>query len=335
MLTSVSFLILSCNPKTIGISFYNVENLFDTINNPKTNDQDYTPTGKYKWDSMKYVQKIENLGTVISQLKNGKHPDIFGLCEIENKAVVEDLINVKILKRKKTYDIIHQESKDGRGIDVALVYDQKRFNVVKKEWIEVDLSPFGVSPTRDILYTVLHDKLDTIHIYVNHWPSRRGGKMQSEGRRIYVAQELYKHYHQLMKNNPHAKVIIMGDFNDEPFDKSIKYLLDQSLHDSKNGNFALINLFYELSKNGIGTYKFRDRWQMLDQMMVSPEIRNTSSTGYQLIKNSAVVFKKPWLLQTDEKWDGYPLRTYGGRKYLGGYSDHLPISILLEKVKLK
>lgn len=331
----LSFFIISCNPKTIGIAFYKVENLFDTINTPNKEDRDFTPIGKYKWDTERYNQKLENLAKVISILKDGKHPDIFGLCEIENRAVIEDLVNVKILKKKKDYGIIHKESEDFRGIDVALVYDKKKFTVIEEKWITVDLTNFGSSPTRDILYVVLHDKIDTLHIFVNHWPSRRGGKVESEGKRIYTAQILYKHYKDLIISNPNAKVIIMGDFNDEPNDKSIQYMINQSLLDAKNGSFILTNLFFELQKQGQGTYKFRDRWQMLDQMMVSREVLSTSRTGYQFVPNSSSILKESWMLQTGEKYAGYPLRTFGGQTYLGGYSDHLPIRITLERVKVK
>jgi predicted extracellular nuclease len=324
-------LISACSPSTIGIAFYNVENLFDTIKTLEKNDRDFTPIGKYKWNTERYQTKINNLAFVISQLKEGKHPDIFGLCELENRAVIQDLINVKILKKKKSYGIVHKESEDLRGIDVALIYDQKKFRVLEEKWITIDLTPFGADPTRDILYAVLADKIDTLHVFVNHWPSRGGGKMETEGKRIYASMELYKHYYTLLASKPNAKVIIMGDFNDEPLDQSIQYLINQST----SQNIPLTNLFWDLQKQGLGTYKFRDQWNMIDQMMVTFPILNTTQTGYQLVAGSVKIMKEPWMLQTDEKYAGYPLRTYGGQKYLGGYSDHLPISILLEKKKIK
>ncbi len=323
-------ILIGCKtPATITIGFYNVENLFDTEDEPYKFDEFYTPNSEIKWDKEKYNSKLQNLSQVISELSDKKAPEFLGLCEIENKGVIKDLVNEPLLKPYH-YKIVHFESGDERGIDVGFIYQPKVFTVLYKEAIVVDLSKFN-DKTRDILY--VKGKLnngETLHFFVNHWSSRRGGRKESEPKRIIAAETLKRAKDKILAKNKSAKIIVMGDFNDEPANTSIDTYLDSEGSATKvNGN-ELYNPMYALEQADLGSYKYGKWWDMLDQIMVSKALITKHANKYHYQHNSAEIKDNEWMKQHGNKYEGSPLRTFGGRTYLAGYSDHFPVYIKLK-----
>lgn len=312
-----------------SIAFYNVENLFNLTHDEGKNDKDFLPTSEKRWDEEKYWQKQRNLAKVISKLGDSDGPEILGLCEVENSEVLEDLIKQKDLKSGK-YGYVHFESKDYRGIDNALIYKKSVFTVTNSRTFQVDF-PGGDYTSRDILLVSGLFEGDEIHFLVNHFPSRRGGQAQSEPKRILVATKLREVVESLMTVNPNAKIVIMGDFNDETTDKSIQQVLMAKGKNFDASKGELYNAMANLENEGQGSYNYKDNWQMLDQIIMSNNMFE-AKTGWDYIYNSSAVYSPEFMKQTEpEKYKGYPNRTFAGRKYLGGYSDHFPVYIQIEK----
>ncbi|MCF8296985.1 MAG: endonuclease [Saprospiraceae bacterium] len=336
--------------KGVRIVFYNAENLFDIYDDSLKRDEDFTPKGKNHWDNYKFYKKENNIAKVIMNIGGWEAPGIIGLCEIENFFVLNHLVKKTALK-KFNYRIVHFESPDARGIDNALLYRPEKFKPIYSEAIRIDC-PFDKSlRTRDILYVkglVLNH--DTIHLFINHWPSRWGGQAASEPKRMFVAQVQKKIVDSILKVNPEANIIIMGDLNDEPNDKSLteslkalspNILKAQALNDTVNTIIeteatSLYNLMIEKKNNGQGSLVYKDaigyNWNMFDQIIVSGALLGGSEK--LIIKNNkAEIFKPDFLLEEKENGIMMPFRTFSGPKYLGGFSDHLPvyIDILLSK----
>lgn len=314
------------------ISFYNLENLFDTIDAPGVNDEEYTPNGSKKWTSDRYNNKLNNLSKVINDIGNDVGikggPSILGVCEVENKAVLEDLISAKKLK-KSGYSIIHYNSPDKRGIDVALLYRNKYFEPATSKTQSLYIyNPVNGKRiyTRDQL--IVSGKLEgeNIHIIVNHWPSRWGGELNSKPLRIAAAQVCRHVVDSLQKADSSAKIVVMGDFNDDPDNLSIESYLNATGNSTKLNSYNLYNATQPLFAKGYGTLKFRGEWNLFDQIILSAPMLD--KPGISFI--SAGIFSPDYLLQQDGKFKGYPLRTFGGDTYLNGYSDHLPSYILVE-----
>jgi predicted extracellular nuclease len=327
LLFTVTFLIYSCNQqKEHTVMFYNVENLFDTINDPIKWDDDFTPNGKLKYCSERYYNKLSKLSKVIASIDSVHLPSIIGLCEIENRTVLEDITKQESLKRGN-YHIAHIESPDKRGIDCALLYKSKQFKLLKQNAISIQF-PWDLNyKTRDILHVKGILNKDTIHIFVNHWPSRRGGKEKSEKNRIFVAEQLKKAVDHIQSKNEKAKIIIMGDFNDEPADKSVIQSLSATNKQTDNYK-SLFNLMYDLDKSGRGTYNYRGNWNMLDHLIVSNSLLQNTH-GIKTSYTSARIFDEKWICYKNKKGLYIPSRTYGGPNYYGGYSDHFPIYFTL------
>jgi predicted extracellular nuclease len=305
-------------PKPVArIAFWNVENLFDTINDPKIDDEEFLPNGKMKWTSERYLTKINNLAKEILAIGDGKGPDILGMSEIENEGVLIDLTQKTALKNQK-YGIVHYDSPDKRGIDVALIYKTDKFKVVESKAVFTKM-PVDTILTRDILVVkgVLNKK-DTIYILVNHWPSRRGGNDDASAeRRMFAAKNLRHIEDSLLKKFPMAKILAMGDFNDEPTNLSI-----QSLSYEKNPDVGFIDLMDSLKAAGDGSYHYRKEVNMLDQILISRSLQ--IHKGLYLI--NAHIFKADFATGTNYKDDPPgPLHTYAGTRYIGGYSDHYPV----------
>ncbi|PCJ67130.1 MAG: endonuclease [Bacteroidetes bacterium] len=321
--------LFACNKQEqygITVAFYNVENLFDTLNNPKNYDEEFTPTSDRKWDSQKYETKLSNLAKVISELANDNAPTFLGVCEVENRTVLEDLVhNSQIVD--ENYGIAHIESPDERGIDVAFLYNQSIFSVSEVKAYQPNLSDYK-DKTRDILYVIGNTTSgETLHFLINHWPSRGEGRKKSEPKRIIAANTLTKIIQEIQHKNTSAKIIVMGDFNDEPSNKSISETLAVSCNQNTVKKDQLFNAFCELEDQDYGSYRYRSYWDMLDQIMISKSLI-TDTSGLHFITNSAAIKAEDWMIQTG-KYEGFPLRTYGGNKYLGGYSDHFPVFIEL------
>ena len=316
------------------ISFYNVENLFDTINNPDTFDDDFTSKGKNHYTSKIYWNKIEKLSTVISQIgvdKTNTSPAIIGLAEIENRLVLQDLINTETLKNKQ-YQIIHFDSPDIRGIDVALLYQEKYFTPISQEKFEVKLWEASGKRifTRDILLVsgILDSEL--IHIIVNHWPSRRGGQIKSNPKRekaAYITQQIITEINLEYEN---AKIIVMGDFNDDPIDKSVKIGLKTTTELESVSN-SLFNPMEKMYKNGLNTLGYRDGLNLFDQILISGNYISLDKNYNSYKFYTAGIFNPKFIITRKGRYKGYPFRSFQNNNYTGGYSDHFPVYIYLIK----
>lgn len=306
--------------KPVRLMFYNVENLFDINDDPLTDDNAFLPDGLMRWNSTRYWKKINSLYKVIIAAGEWEPPAVIGLCEIENRKVLEDLIYGTYLS-KLNYSIIHQESPDRRGIDVCLIFRKKVADVICfKYWIPSESEHINFN-SRSVLYTKLLINTDTIHIILNHWPSRRGGVLAGEDFRIRIAEMIKAKTDSIMKKDQAgAKIIISGDFNCNPDDKVIESLINYA--DSER---SLINLSDTLYNRGLGTYRYMGTWEMIDQVLVSGRLLS-ASTGLSTQAKLLKIFKPEFLLKKDTKYPGSgPFSTYKGYKYQGGYSDHLPV----------
>jgi len=312
------------------IMFYNVENLFDTKNDSLKNDEEFLPDGDRYWTKFKYYQKLKNIYKVIIAVGGWNPPAIVGVCEIENRKVLTDLVNNTPLV-KFEYQIIHHESPDRRGIDVGLLYRKKLFTPIFDKAIKVVSFDNQNFRTRDILYVKgIANKTDTLHIFVNHWPSRWGGQLESETNRIAAARSLKNTTDSIINRNPYSNIIIIGDFNDTPVNKSLKDILQANLlYESIESN-KLYNISYYLQeKNNTGSHKYQGKWAMLDQFILSGNMLNNKNRLYTTLRD-VHVFNKDFLMEPDESFFGYkPNRTFIGYRYNGGYSDHLPIYLIL------
>lgn len=307
---------------SLTVSFYNVENLFDTENDPNTQDEDFTPEGKLAWTKDRLEFKIERIVSVLKMI-DSDFPDLAGLCEVENRSVLEMLVNSPALK-SAGYEIIHQESPDERGIDVALLYKPASLKLISSEFLKVVLSDGSDPNTRDILHAEFKDGSEALHIYVNHWPSRSKGQAESEVHRITAAGVAKSNFDQVVAKNPEAKVLFMGDFNDYPTDRSIKGILGAG----NDRSSQLYNYMYALNESGDGSYWYQGDWGTLDQFIGT---WNLVESGNGWHATEANILKSDTLFFTDGKGIKRPNRTYAGDSYKAGFSDHLPIYIKLKK----
>jgi hypothetical protein len=310
------------------IVFYNVENLFDTLDSRGISDEEYTPSSEKNWNTQKYNDKLEKLAKAITTPENHR-PVLLGLCEVENAHVVRDLILTTPLNESK-YRIAHFDSPDGRGIDVALAYDLDRFYVLHKEAVPVVFMDPTERPTRDILYVkgLLEDSLE-LHVFINHWPSRYGGEEASRPKRERAALALRHKTDSLLKVQPNANILIMGDLNDHPYNVSVETTLGAK-HPVKSPESDLLNLQYPANDRGEGTYNYKGDWGILDHIIVSNNLYNGKNKLKVKPQVSHIVYEE-FLLYKNKEGEASPSRTYGGNNYYGGYSDHLPVYLYLEK----
>lgn len=312
---------------TLLVAFWNQENFFDTIDDPNKNDEEFLPGGGKEWTDERLDIKENHHARIIRSMNNNKGPDLLGVCEVEHESVLDSMISKYL--NDKNYKIAYLESPDNRGIDNGLIYDSDKFDVISISGDTVHLSDGW--PTRLILgVKLLTKQMDTLIVYVNHWPSRRGGEEKSEPNRIRAAETLRNLVDQDFQNNPSAKIIIIGDFNDEPGNNSIlNTLMAHPVYcdsipegDEIDNPAQLYNISYEAYEDGLGTYKYRDDWNLLDQIIVSSNLLTGKDINY--VCNSYEVFKPYTMMTHSGKYEGAPFPTYGGRRYLGGYSDHYP-----------
>jgi hypothetical protein len=337
--------------KVQTIAFYNMENLFDTINDPKINDEEYLPVKG--WTHKNYKKKLDNLSRVLPEIGIGENqknaPVVIGVCEIENRGVLEDLVkHPKMLPHG--YSVIHFDSPDGRGIDTGLLYQSKYFTPTsytniplyiyrdaednkKEEEKDEDSEDKMVTDvkskrvyTRDQLLVTGYLDGEEISFIVNHWPSRSGGEKRSSPYREAAGRLNRQIIDSLYKINPNAKVITMGDLNDGPMNKSVKKELGAKGKKSDVKEFGIYNPMEEMSKKGIGTLAYRDSWDLFDQMMLTQPLVRKEGTGWIYWK--AGVYNKPFLVQKEGRWKGYPLRNSNG---VPGFSDHFPVYVYLIK----
>ncbi len=318
--------------QVLTLMFYNVENLFDTESHPEKQDDEFTPGSEKAWDLEKYDKKLNDIASVVKAVNKDELPEIVGLCEVENLKVLEDLVQTRDLRRGN-YGIVHHESPDTRGIDCALLYNMEEFRVISSEAIPVYF-PFDSSlTTRDILYVEgKTSDNETLHLLINHWSSRWGGQKESEPKRIYCAVTLRKAVDMIMNRDNQAKIIIMGDFNDEPTNRS---LFETLLANNKRKNARdreLFNMMYDAHNlRNEGSYNYRGNWNMLDQIIVSRPVI-TDKKGWHAGYDDGKILKADFMMFHDEDRQEYvPSRTYGGPNYYGGISDHLPVYFSLIK----
>lgn len=307
------------------LAFYNCENLFDVYDDKRTNDNDFTPNSIKKWSYPRYENKLRKLSFAISHIgkeETGKHPALVGLAEVENARVVKDLIKQDNLS-DCNYNYIHYNSLDKRGIDVALIYDRTVFKVTHSETFSVDIvNPIddSLELTRDILLVSGFLDDEKIHVIVNHWSSRREGEKETEYRRITSSTKLGNIIELLKTGDPNAKIIVMGDFNDEPFSNSMRTLED---------THQLHNTMKTVRSYSRGTTNHNRRWNLFDQILLSINFFKGSTNELEFFK--ADIFDADFLKIFRGRYKGTPFRTYAGRKYTGGYSDHFPVYAIFKK----
>jgi len=317
--------------KYCSILFYNTENLFDWKNDPVVNDDEFTPEGERHWTYQRFQQKILNLSKAILAASAWDQAAVIGLCEIENRFVLEQLISKTPLKTYP-FQIIHKESPDPRGIDVALLYNSELFEPFQYDYLPMLNDDGSIRQTREILYVKgkLKSSADTIHLFVNHWPSRYSGLLETEEWRNEAASILKQKTDSLFQINTELNIIILGDFNDQSQDESIYEILQAGtlLGESQPGK--LYNLSSGWGDEGKGSIKYQSQWFVFDQVIVSsPLIDQNRSTG--IIIPEAKIVQDVFLLETDERYGGQrPKRTYYGYEYQGGFSDHLPVKLKIE-----
>lgn len=306
------------------VAFYNIENLFDVYDDKHTHDGDFLPTSIKKWTPKRYENKLRKLGYAISNIgrkETGKHPTLVGLAEVENAKVIEDLIDSKHLD-DCNYGYVHYDSLDERGIDVALLYDKNAFEVITSEPFTIVLTDDDGSPdyTRDILLVSGLMDGEKVHVLVNHWSSRREGEKETEPKRIASSEKAGEIISNLRLEDQDAKIIVIGDFNDDPHSNSIKRLVN---------NFDLFNPMETLRSYDRGTTKYNSQWNLFDQILISTNFFRTSDNLYEY--SLANIFDEDFLKLFEGRYKGTPYRTYVGKKYKGGYSDHFPVYVIFKK----
>lgn len=321
--------------KVNTIAFYNVENLFSLEDDEFTIYPDRTVRGETFYNEEIYKAKLKNLAKVISEIGadvTGTTPAIVGFCEIENRDVLQDLVNQEAL-RSSNYGIIHYHSPDRRGIDVALIYKKDVFLPTHSNSVELLIynnnNPDQRVYTRDQLVVSGLLDGDNIHFIVNHWPSRSGGEARSRPNRIKAAELNKKIIDSLHSLDPYAKIISMGDFNDDPTNQSIKNVLGTKSKKEDVKINDLYNPMEEMHKRGLGTLAWRDGWNLFDQTIISAGLLNGDFTTYQFYR--AGIYNPPYLANPRGRYKGYPYRAYADGGFTGGYSDHFPVYVLLIK----
>ena len=307
------------------VAFYNLENLFDTFDDRFTNDNDFLPKSEKRWTVKRYNKKVRKLGYAISQIGTQtakKLPSIIGLAEVENKLVIDDLLNSKFLK-DHNYKFVHYDSPDERGIDVALIYDASVFKVIKSEVFPLELydEDGGRDYTRDVLMVEGFINDEKINILVNHWPSRHQGEELTEPNRMLASDKVLEIVSLIKSADSDAKIIVMGDFNDGPNNNSIKQLINKE---------DLFNPMESLKSYLRGSLNHRLDWYLFDQILFTTNFFEYKANTHSFSK--ANIFDSEFLKQYKGKYRGVPFRTYVGLKYKGGYSDHFPVFIHLKRV---
>ena len=308
---------------------YNVENLFDTADAPGFQDEDFTPGGVKQWTHERYEKKLEDLARVIRSVPGKEMPAIVGLAEVENRQVLEDLTGQRGFRRAG-YRIIHEEDHDPRGIECAMLYRPDQFSYISHEYLPVEDPGDPEYLYRGILHVSGKGPDGTLlHVFMNHWKSRSGGAPETEKQRMVAATTLRRQLDRLLSGERDHGVIIMGDFNDEPTNRSLFNGLSAT---GKRRNIQMgdhYNLFYDLhNQQGLGTYNYKGTWNMLDQVIVSYNLLNRER-GLSTTHGGGAILKEEWMLYESTAYgELLPSATYGGPEYFGGPSDHLPVYVV-------
>lgn len=329
------------------IGFYNLENLFDTYDDPAKNDDEFLPEGANKWTDVKYGKKLRNMAKVIKAMAddNGRYHTILGVSEIENRLVLEDLVSQPEIA-DANFQIVHYDGPDRRGVDVALLYKPEQFRYIESESIPFTFGPeskveftlddeaMDYFRTRDIL--MVHGTIDDEHFafYVTHLPSRVGGKggdLRSRG-----AEIIYNHAIGMMEKHPGIKIAVMGDMNDDPFDESMVTFLHGREKSGEVGEAEFFNPFFSMIRDGFGSLGYQGVWSLYDQILVNYNLLNAPDGGLKLrkiVKDTYYgrIFKKQWMVTQRGQYKGYPFRTFSSGAFINGYSDHFPTYIVISK----
>jgi endonuclease/exonuclease/phosphatase family metal-dependent hydrolase len=309
------------------VAFYNLENLFDTVDSPDTDDAEFLPSSG--WSQERYRKKLNQLSRVIDTLGTPSGPDFLGVCEAENRLVLEDLVSGSLLKNKG-YKVIHEESSDPRGIDVGFLYKGSNFKVLSHQAFRLFMPDTQIVRTRDVLWVFGRTKeKDTIGFFVCHWPSRRGGE-RADRYRQYIASRIREISDSLAVLYPGATWLLMGDLNDEPSDRSVRLALGAlAPQDSACHQKNWFNPMAAIQEKGDGTHAYQQKWHVLDQILL--KCAGMPDAGYRILDGSATVYRPQWMQSRHEKYFGEPYRTYAGKNYLGGFSDHFPVYVKIQK----
>ena len=321
--------------EVVAIAFYNVENLFDTLNDPQVFDEDFTPSGKNRWTNELYTKKLENLSLTLSSIgkdKGAAPPAVIGLSEVENSQVLEDLVKMPLLAAYK-YKIIHFDSPDERGIDVALLYRpdhlmlkySQKHSLLLYERKDTAKRDF----TRDQLVVSGLLNGEEVHFIVNHWPSRSGGEKSSSYKRENAARLNLRIIDSLQKEDPYARIINMGDFNDDPRNASLSKVLGAKSKKEETEFGELFNPYSAIAASGSGSSAYRDQWNLFDQILVSKPLTEKNPEKFSFFR--AYIFNEPFLVTPTGAYKNYPYRSFGASGFTGGFSDHFPVYILLTK----
>lgn len=336
LLCAVIFIGCAAQPSSDApckVVFYNLENFFDTVDDPKTQDDEFTPRGAKQWTAERYAQKRANIECVLADIAatDGEFPTVIGLAEVENRGVVEDLAATRRLA-PAGYEIVHFDSPDERGIDVAFLYRPDRFRFEGCRPVRVRIPQLPHLRTRDLLTMWGTIEGEPFYFVVSHWPSRLGGQQASEFKRVAVGEQLRRMADSVAAASPETRIVVMGDFNDDPVDISIVEGLGACLsrEELAEEQGLLFNPFAALFRTGAGTLVYNHAWNLFDNIVVSANLSDrlmqdpeTGCYGH--------VFAPGYLLEADGPYRGTPLRTYVGNRYMGGYSDHLPVYIRIAK----
>lgn len=324
-------LVVSCEPsvdysKPYTVVFYNVENLFDTIDAPDKNDEAFLPSSSKEWNTEKYTKKISDLAHVLSAIDTIKLPVLIGVAEIENDKVLIDLAADSQLQQAN-YKVVWNDGPDARGIDCALLYNPSVFSITNFEPLPVnDVNKPGFL-TRDVLYVEGNMGKEVFHVFVNHWPSRRGGEKVSESKRILAANVVRKKVEAIFEADSMANIIIMGDMNDEPGDISIQEILKATPNKSIPDAKQLVNLMYNEYETGKGSYSYQGDWNQIDNIIISGALI-IKADGLKSKLDNGFIFHQPFMEFKNNRGEMSPNRTYG-RSYYGGISDHFPVYMIL------
>ncbi len=315
----------------VAIGFYNVENLFDTINDPQKNDDQFTIEGSYQWNAERYWEKQERLAEVIAKMGQELSPEgpvVLGLAEVENYHVLVDLARQPAIKERQ-YMVVHHEGPDRRSIDVALMYQPQYFNYLSSKPYYTTVGDGERVKTRDHLLVTGELLGERMHFIVAHWPSRYGGQEESAPRRMDASKVARHIVDSILAAEPRAKIMMMGDLNDDPADPSVKQGLNTVAEKKGQSNQELFNPFEPIHEQGRGTLSYRGNWNLFDQILLSHALTGNKRREFTFLE--AEVFDKDFLREPSGRYQGTPFRSYGGGNYLGGYSDHFPVTIFLQR----
>lgn len=332
-----SLLSFSSAQKPHKIVFYNLENFFDTINDPEVRDDEFTPEGSKNWNGNKYVKKLHNIERVFFDMAaiDKNYPAVIGVSEVENRSVLEDIVSTRKLA-PANYRISHFDSPEARGVDVAFLYRPDVFKLEGQYPVKTVIPSLPNFKTRDILTMWGTIENEPFFFMVAHWPSRLGGKEASEFKRIAVARQMRSIADSVLAANPATKVVMMGDFNDDPIDKSLIQGMGVKLKMKELSRGDMYNPYGDMLKAGLGSLAYDDAWNIFDNIVMSENLA-TGSTGALTLKKApgskyyGNIFKQHYMIQKEGRYKGYPLRTYVGDNFQGGFSDHFPVYIYIGK----